>query len=44
MDGAKRLMLLMRGDGKLLTFKADSAVLSRVFGQEATALVKKVCG
>ncbi|PSC71757.1 flagellar associated membrane [Micractinium conductrix] len=41
MDGAKRLMLLMRGDGKLLTFKADSAVLSRVFGQEATALVKK---
>ncbi len=42
LDAAKRLQLLVRSDGRVLTFKADPAVLTQVFGQDAAALNKKV--
>ncbi|PRW21106.1 flagellar associated membrane [Chlorella sorokiniana] len=42
LDSAKRLQLLVRSDGRILTFKADPAVLTQVFGQDAAALNKKV--
>lgn len=42
LDGAKRLQLLVRGEGRILTFKADPAVLSQAFGQDAATLNQKV--
>ncbi|KAI7846027.1 hypothetical protein COHA_000564 [Chlorella ohadii] len=42
LDAAKRLQLLVRSDGRILTFKADPAVLTQVFGQDAAALNKKL--
>lgn len=44
LDSAKRLQLLVRSDGRILTFKADPAVLAQVFGQDAATLNKKVRG
>ena len=41
LDSAKRLLLLVRGDGRVLSFKADPPVLSHVFGQDAANLTKK---
>lgn len=43
MDSAKRIQLLVRGDGCILTFKADPVVLSQTFGQDAGTVAKKVC-
>lgn len=42
MHAGKRLQLLVRGDGRILTFKADPAVLAQVFGLDAAGLVTKV--
>ena len=42
LDSAKRLQLLVRGDGRILTFKADPAVLTQAFGQDAATLNQKV--
>ena len=42
LDGAKRLLLLVRGDGAICCCKADPGVLAQAFGQEAAALARKV--
>jgi len=41
-EAGKRLQLLVRGDGRILTFKADPGVVSGMFGQDAEGLTKKV--
>lgn len=42
LDGAKRLLLLVRGDGRICAVKADPEVLAQGFGQDAGALARKV--
>lgn len=42
LESAKRLQLLVRGDGAVLAFKAHPAVLAEVFGQDAASLAGKV--
>lgn len=44
LESSKRLQLLVRSDGRILTFKADPAVLTQVFGQDAATLNKKARG